>query len=79
MFALVSRLSMLNEFQYPHSNEHPCPSDDVWAGFAPEAIKGVGIAGSVEPSTVPEGDVWGNAKPLIRGVGKPGNLTANCA
>ena len=49
------------------------------AGLAQQGIIGEGYPGSVVPSDVPEGELWKDKASLIRGVGEPGKLTANCA
>ena len=79
MFGILAVFSKLNEFQSVAAPRPPCDSDDVWAGFAQEGIKGEGFPGAVVPSDVPEGELWKDKASLIRGVGVPGKLTANCA
>ena len=54
MFGILAVLSKLNEFQYPGTPKPPCPSDDVWAGFAQEGIVGkackhLAVAALMEP------------------------------
>mmetsp|Transcript_62359 Transcript_62359/g.91407 ORF Transcript_62359/g.91407 Transcript_62359/m.91407 type:complete len:80 (-) Transcript_62359:105-344(-) len=79
MFGILAVFVKLNEFQSVATPRPPCDSDDVWAGRAQEGIKGEGFPGAVVPGDVAEGELWKEKGTLIRGVGLPGKLTANCA
>ncbi len=47
---------------------------DLWPGIGP-AQMGLGKPGSVDASTVPSADLWGDSGPV--GVGKPGTVDAS--
>eukprot|EP00281_Chroomonas_sp_CCMP1168_P021501 CAMPEP_0206232254 /NCGR_PEP_ID=MMETSP0047_2-20121206/11313_1 /ASSEMBLY_ACC=CAM_ASM_000192 /TAXON_ID=195065 /ORGANISM="Chroomonas mesostigmatica_cf, Strain CCMP1168" /LENGTH=70 /DNA_ID=CAMNT_0053655969 /DNA_START=177 /DNA_END=389 /DNA_ORIENTATION=+ len=70
MFQLLS-FAMLNEFQYPHHQGTPCPSDDVWDGAAP--------LGPPPPRLSPQSQDELFPNLIIKGIGEPGKLTATCA